>query len=74
VEGCEILATFLGNATWSEARPMSFTPFDPLEFKNTKVNDAALGALKREIDTRREGVETRRAAPKLRTFWRMVKG
>lgn len=29
---------------------MSFTPFDPLEFKNTKVNDAALGALKREID------------------------
>lgn len=29
---------------------MTFTPFDPLEFKNTKVNDAALGALKREID------------------------
>lgn len=29
---------------------MSFTPFDPLEFKNTKVNDAALSALKREID------------------------
>ena len=29
---------------------MSFTPFDPLEFKNTKVNDAALGALKREIE------------------------
>ncbi|MDQ0250807.1 hypothetical protein J2W22_002871 [Sphingomonas kyeonggiensis] len=28
---------------------MTFTPFDPLEFKNTKVNDAALGALKREI-------------------------
>lgn len=28
---------------------MSFAPFDPLEFKNTKVNDAALGALKREI-------------------------
>lgn len=28
---------------------MSFTPFDPLEFKNTKVNEAALGALKREI-------------------------
>lgn len=28
---------------------MSFTPFDPLEFKNTKINDAALGALKREI-------------------------
>lgn len=29
---------------------MTFTPFDPLEFKNAKVNDAALGALKREID------------------------
>ena len=29
---------------------MSFTPFDPLEFKNTRINDAALGALKREID------------------------
>ncbi len=29
---------------------MSFMPFDPLEFKNTKVNDAALGALKREIE------------------------
>jgi hypothetical protein len=29
---------------------MSFTPFDPLEFKNTKINDAALGALKREIE------------------------
>ena len=28
---------------------MSFTPFDPLEYKNTKVNDAAFGALKREI-------------------------
>lgn len=28
---------------------MSFSPFDPLEFKNTKVNDAALSALKREI-------------------------
>lgn len=30
--------------------PMSFTPFDPLSFKNTKINDAALGALKREIE------------------------
>jgi hypothetical protein len=29
---------------------MSFPPFDPLEFKNTKVSDAALGALKREIE------------------------
>ena len=29
---------------------MTFTPFDPLEFKNTKVNDAALGAIKREIE------------------------
>jgi len=29
---------------------MTFMPFDPLEFKNTKVNDAALGALKREIE------------------------
>lgn len=28
---------------------MTFTPFDPLEFKNAKINDAALGALKREI-------------------------
>lgn len=28
---------------------MSFTPFDPLEFKNTRVNDAAFGALRREI-------------------------
>jgi Histidine kinase-, DNA gyrase B-, and HSP90-like ATPase len=29
---------------------VTFIPFDPLEFKNTKVNDAALGALKREIE------------------------
>lgn len=29
---------------------MSFTPFDPLEFKNTKINSAAFGALKREIN------------------------
>lgn len=29
---------------------MTFVPFDPLEFKNTKVNDAALNALKREIE------------------------
>ncbi len=29
---------------------MSFTPFDPLEFKNTKINDAAFGALRREIN------------------------
>lgn len=29
---------------------MTFAPFDPLEFKNTRVNDAALAALKREID------------------------
>ncbi|PTR09265.1 MULTISPECIES: ATP-binding protein [unclassified Novosphingobium] len=28
---------------------MTFTPFDPLEFKNTKINEAAIGALKREI-------------------------
>lgn len=28
---------------------MTFTPFDPLEFKNTKINDAAFGALRREI-------------------------
>lgn len=28
---------------------MTFTPFDPLEFKNTRINDAALNALKREI-------------------------
>lgn len=28
---------------------MTFTPFDPLEFKNTKISDAAIGALKREI-------------------------
>jgi hypothetical protein len=28
---------------------MTFTPFDPLQFKSTMVNDAALGALKREI-------------------------
>jgi hypothetical protein len=28
---------------------MNFAPFDPLEFKNTKVNDAALAAVKREI-------------------------
>lgn len=28
---------------------MSFSPFDPLEFKNTKVSDAAFGALRREI-------------------------
>lgn len=32
-----------------EHQQMTFTPFDPLEFKNTKINDAALGALKREI-------------------------
>ncbi len=24
---------------------MSFTPFDPLEFKNTRINDAALRRL-----------------------------
>jgi hypothetical protein len=29
---------------------MTFVPFDPLSFKNTKVNDAALGSLKREIE------------------------
>lgn len=29
---------------------MSFTPFDPLEFKNTKISDAAFGALRREIN------------------------
>lgn len=29
---------------------MTFAPFDPLEFKNTKVTDAALGAVKREIE------------------------
>lgn len=29
---------------------MTFAPFDPLEFKNTRVNDAALRALKREIN------------------------
>src|SRR5579859_8175043 len=34
----------------AEVSGMSFTPFDPLAFKNTKVNDAALGALKREIE------------------------
>jgi len=29
---------------------MTFTPFDPLSFKNTKINEAALGSLKREIE------------------------
>jgi hypothetical protein len=29
---------------------MMFAPFDPLAFKNTQTNDAALGALKREIE------------------------
>lgn len=29
---------------------MTFTPFDPLEFKHTIISDAALGALKREIN------------------------
>ena len=29
---------------------MSFAPFDPLQFKNTKINDAALSAVKREIE------------------------
>jgi hypothetical protein len=29
---------------------MTFVPFDPLEFKNTRVNDAALASLKREIE------------------------
>lgn len=29
---------------------MSFAPFDPLEFKNTRVSDAAFGALRREIN------------------------
>ena len=28
---------------------MTFTPFDPLDSKTTKISDAALGALKREI-------------------------
>ncbi len=29
---------------------MTFVPFDPLEFKNARINDAALGAIKREIE------------------------
>jgi hypothetical protein len=29
---------------------MTFAPFDPLAFKSSKVNEAALGSLKREID------------------------
>lgn len=29
---------------------MTFSPFDPLSFKTTAISDAALGALKREID------------------------
>ncbi len=29
---------------------MTFTPFDPLQSKNTSINNAAFGALKREID------------------------
>lgn len=29
---------------------MTFTPFDPLEFKSSKFSDAAIGALKREIE------------------------
>lgn len=29
---------------------MSFTPFDPLEFKNARATDAATAAIKREID------------------------
>ncbi|MBX9821913.1 MAG: ATP-binding protein [Afipia birgiae] len=29
---------------------MTFKPFDPLEFKSTKVTDAALAAIKREIE------------------------
>ena len=29
---------------------MTFTPFDPLEFKNTKVTEAAIAAVKREIE------------------------
>lgn len=29
---------------------MTFTPFDPLEFKSSKISDAALSALKREIE------------------------
>ncbi|AQR72457.1 ATP-binding protein [Sphingomonas sp. LM7] len=29
---------------------MTFTPFDPLEFKSSKISDAAIGALKREIE------------------------
>lgn len=29
---------------------MTFAPFDPLEFKNPKVTDAAVGAIKREIE------------------------
>lgn len=28
---------------------MTFAPFDPLEFKNAKISEAAIGALKREI-------------------------
>jgi hypothetical protein len=34
----------------SNKAEMSFVPFDPLEFKNARINDAALGAIKREIE------------------------
>lgn len=36
-------------STAPQDNAVSFTPFDPLEFKNTRTNDAAFGALKREI-------------------------
>lgn len=29
---------------------MTFSPFDPLDFMNSKISDAALGALRRQID------------------------
>mgnify|MGYP003583282124 FL=1 len=35
--------------TPAKPKPMTFAPFDPLESKNTKVNEAAFGALRREI-------------------------
>lgn len=43
------MASWKSDLAGSLAAVMTFTPFDPLAAKNTQVNEAALGALTREI-------------------------
>lgn len=44
------LVSFTLESSKTGATTLSFTPFDPLSFKNTNINEAALGSLKREIE------------------------